>query len=243
MPQRRKRVFIFGYKKSSKIHKELKKEDNESLIYKKSLFAKSFPIVCEDNDLKTIKLDKSLQKVSKSFGKEFKTSFFENTGIVRNGEIFTTKTTAKFKGKKILLKDILLKNKEVSKEFYIDAKDLRKWKYLKGSKKQIKVTKDGREFIYSEGAMSFPDSINKPSRTIITAEGGSTPSRFKHIIKIGPGKYRRLMPIELERLSMFPDNHTAECSDTKRAFFIGNALVVGIVEKIAIELGKKHISN
>jgi DNA (cytosine-5)-methyltransferase 1 len=40
---------------------------------------------------------------------------------------------------------------------------------------------------------------------------------------------------------MFPDNHTrlgviGELSDTKRAFFMGNALVVGVVEKIAREL-------
>ena len=33
---------------------------------------------------------------------------------------------------------------------------------------------------------------------------------------------------------MFPDNHTAGVSDNKRAFFMGNALVIGIVT----ELGK-----
>jgi DNA (cytosine-5)-methyltransferase 1 len=31
---------------------------------------------------------------------------------------------------------------------------------------------------------------------------------------------------------MFPDNHTAGQSDTKRAFFMGNALVVGVIEKL-----------
>ena len=45
---------------------------------------------------------------------------------------------------------------------------------------------------------------------------------------------RRLTPIELERLNMFPDNHTVGVSDNKRAFFMGNALVIGIVK----ELGK-----
>ena len=47
---------------------------------------------------------------------------------------------------------------------------------------------------------------------------------------------RRLTPIELERLNMFPDNHTNGATDAKRAFFMGNALVVGIVERLASEL-------
>jgi DNA (cytosine-5)-methyltransferase 1 len=79
--------------------------------------------------------------------------------------------------------------------------------------------------------MTFPDALDKASRTIITGEGGKAPSRFKHIIKIN-NKYRRLIPLELERLSMFPDNHTYGVNDSKRAFLIGNALVVGIVTKI-----------
>ena len=37
---------------------------------------------------------------------------------------------------------------------------------------------------------------------------------------------------------MFPDNHTyiEGITPTKRAFFMGNALVVGIVEKLGNEL-------
>ena len=81
--------------------------------------------------------------------------------------------------------------------------------------------------------MSLIDDLNKASRTIITAEGGKSASRFKHLIKNGR-TYRRLLPIELERLNMFPDNHTKleGITNTKRAFFMGNALVVGVIEKI-----------
>jgi DNA (cytosine-5)-methyltransferase 1 len=85
--------------------------------------------------------------------------------------------------------------------------------------------------------MAFPDSLTKPSRTILTGEGGTTPSRFKHIIKDGT-RYRRLLPIELERLNGFPDNWTRtgsageEISDIRRAFFMGNALVIGLIEKV-----------
>ena len=88
--------------------------------------------------------------------------------------------------------------------------------------------------------MVFPDLLSEPSRTIITAEGGPSPSRFKHVIEEKKGVFRRLTPIELERLNMFPKNHTRheQVSDSKRAFFMGNALVVGIVEKIGLSLLK-----
>ncbi len=80
--------------------------------------------------------------------------------------------------------------------------------------------------------MAFPDPLEKPARTIITGEGGPTPSRFKHVIKTKSGRYRRLMPLELERANMFPDHHTAASGDGRRAFFMGNALVVGVIEKL-----------
>ena len=58
------------------------------------------------------------------------------------------------------------------------------------------------------GGMAFPDYLDRPSRTIITGEGGPSASRFKHVVLTPSGRYRRLIPIELERLNMFPDNHT-----------------------------------
>jgi DNA (cytosine-5)-methyltransferase 1 len=92
--------------------------------------------------------------------------------------------------------------------------------------------------------MAFPDLLNNPSRTILTGEGGATPSRFKHIIKVGR-RYRRLTPIELERLNGFPDDWTKyDCEgnqlpDSRRAFFMGNALVVGLVEKVGKVLAEE----
>ena len=88
--------------------------------------------------------------------------------------------------------------------------------------------------------MTFPDALNKASRTIVTGEGGRGPSRFKHVIKYRPTKgqierlgldgedyskvrgllglkktewLRRLTPIELERLNGFRDGHTDSSSD------------------------------
>ena len=105
-----------------------------------------------------------------------------------------------------------------------------------GAKKINRVSKEGHQYVFSEGGMAFPDYLDKPSRTMITGEGGSAPSRFKHVVKTPSGRYRRLIPIELERLNMFPDNHTEGETPTKRAFFMGNALVCGIVEKVGHEL-------
>ena len=86
--------------------------------------------------------------------------------------------------------------------------------------------------------MAFPDSLDKPSRTIITGEGGAAASRFKHVVLTPSGRYRRLIPLELERLNMFPDNHTfhPEVTDGRRAFLMGNALVCGIVQQVGKSL-------
>jgi hypothetical protein len=79
------------------------------------------------------------------------------------------------------------------------------WAYLKGAKREQRTSKSGHSYEYAEGGIAFPDPVSQPSRTILTGEGGSTPSRFKHVVEIegesDPGRSRRrLTPIELERL-------------------------------------------
>ena len=112
---------------------------------------------------------------------------------------------------------------------------------------------------YKEGGLPFPDRVNGPGRTIITSEGGASVSRFKHVScetcasgkgqhKTGAecvkgGKLRRLYPEELERMNGFSAGHSKTCrelkiSDGKRAFFMGNALVVDVVRNIMESLSK-----
>jgi len=74
--------------------------------------------------------------------------------------------------------------------------------------------------------------------SVLTGEGGRSPSRFKLVVQ-QEGVYRRLTPVELERLNMFPDGWTAGMSDGRRAFMVGNALVVGIVERIGREIATR----
>ena len=80
-------------------------------------------------------------------------------------------------------------------------------------------------------------ALDQPSRTILTGEGGSTPSRFKHVFDPDDGRLRRLVPIELERLNGFADDWTdTGMPDGRRAFMMGNALVVGLVDQVAAAL-------
>jgi DNA (cytosine-5)-methyltransferase 1 len=191
------------------------------------------------NSKKQFKLVDDIVKISKEFNCQGIVNMFENTGIMINGSVSTEKTTSDYDGPFITLKD-LIQNGEVTDEYYINHLELDKWIYLKGPKKELRKNDSGFEYNYSEGGMIFPDPLDKPSRTIITGEGGKSPSRFKHVINTSKG-YRRLTPVELERLNMFPDNHTqlGNISDAKRAFFMGNALVVGVIEKIGKVLNEK----
>lgn len=238
MPQRRRRVFILGYHKSSVIYKSLNKSSKTDWLVEDGTVAKAFP-VGKEISLDEVTLEGDLVKITNEFNIKGKLSPFHNTGIMIKGKVFTAKTIPSYDGPRTVLGNIL-QNGEVTDEFFIDNNDLDKWQYLKGSKKEIRKTKDGFEYNYAEGSMIFPDTLDNASRTIITGEGGKSPSRFKHVVMSERG-LRRLTPIELERLNMFPDNHTKleGISDTKRAFFMGNALVVGVIEKIGEELYNK----
>lgn len=243
MPQRRRRIFILAYLKTTSIYKNIKGCDQRDWILNDGILASAFPVTSNELILPTeFELKGDIVEISSSFNKKGGASIFENSGVMIKGVVTTLKTIPEFYGEPIVLKDII-QNGEVTEEFYINDKDLDKWHYLKGPKKEIRVNTEGFEYSYSEGGMLFPDPLNKPSRTIITGEGGKSPSRFKHVILTKKG-YRRLSPVELERLNMFPDNHTnlEGVSDTKRAFFMGNALVVGVIEKIGLAL-KEKIKN
>ena len=165
--------------------------------------------------------------------------------MILNRNIVTASLRPLYSGKKLVLRDIILNEKDVPEEFFIAKSELQKWKYLKGAKKEERQSSSGHVYHYSEGSMSFPDSTAKPARTIVTGEGGVSASRFKHIILTSSGRYRRLTPLELERINMFPDEHTKleGVSDSRRAFIMGNALVVGVVQKIGQSLAQQELAK
>jgi DNA (cytosine-5)-methyltransferase 1 len=208
-------------------------------MLQEGVLADAFPVYLDSTKSQEFHLEGDLVSLSESFNKGQKLSPFENTGVFVEGKITTLKTKADYDDVKMVLGDILQKD-AVPREYYIDEQDVAKWEYLKGAKKEVRTAKNGFSYNYSEGAMVFPDALDNASRTIITGEGGKSPSRFKHVVQTSKG-LRRLTPMELERLNMFPDNHTKlkGISDTKRAFFMGNALVVGVISKIGEVLFEK----
>ena len=236
MPQRRKRTYIIGYKNDLAMTQQI---DNPlEWILSKGIMVQAFPLSIDyKNQPTSFRIEGDLSTVSSSFNKGKKDSPFENVGIMKNREVTTLEAKAKYDGPLLTLGDILLDDKDVPAEFFIPEEELPRWEYLKGSKTEKRINKTtGYEYNYSEGSMAFPDFLDRPSRTIITGEGGKGPSRFKHVVYTSNGRYRRLTPLELERLNMFPDYHTEGVSDMRRAFLMGNALVTGIVERIGAVL-------
>ena len=236
MPQRRRRTYIVGYRKNSVVANQV--EDANNWLFYDGVMAKSFPFVQKKSTISQFEIEGTIKEVSDNFNKGKKDSPFGTAGIMIDRNILSVDSTAVYDGPIQTLGDILVDEEFVPEEFYISDEELPKWQYEKGAKKINRVSKEGYEYVFSEGGMAFPDYLDKPSRTMITGEGGAAPSRFKHVVQTPSGRYRRLIPIELERLNMFPDNHTyhPEVSDGRRAFLMGNALVCGVVEVVGKSL-------
>jgi DNA (cytosine-5)-methyltransferase 1 len=243
-PQRRIRVFIVA-RRGKTLGKSVTPFE---YITKSGILARALPIVSTQLDCTEIEIEEDWGQVSKYFNKKAsEKSPFMNSGVFVKGIAYTLKTEANPKKKEFAsLGDVLQKDSEVDDEFIIPKSQWKAWEYLKGAKSIERVHKgSGTKYKYAEGSMAFPDLASNPSRTILTGEGGSTPSRFKHIIRTRDGGYRRLTPIELERLNGFPDDWTKfdadgkEIADSKRAFFMGNALVIGLVEKVGKVLAEE----
>lgn len=233
MPQRRKRTYMFAFRNNLPVIDKI--TSPKDWILKDGIMAKAFPVEPETN-VANFLIKGDLKEVSENFNKDKSATPFRNSGFMIGRSVFTAQTIAEYSGPYVTLGDILISENKVPEEFFLPQDMVAKWQYAKGGKSEKRVNKTtGFEYNYSEGAMAFPDSTDKASRTIITGEGGAAPSRFKHVILTESGRYRRLTPIELERLNMFPDNHTIGASDMRRAFLMGNALVTGIVERIGFQ--------
>jgi DNA (cytosine-5)-methyltransferase 1 len=245
MPQRRRRTYICAYKKNSPIAAVY--TNPNSWIRSDGVFAKAFPIVfsrditeLDSTKLSSAKKDR-LVDITENFNSKGGDSPFDKVGMMIDGEAYSINASPVFNGSPRYLKDCLVSGKDFPADidsFYIPEDQLERWRYFKGSKREERTRADGFKYFYTEGAMDFPDSIYKPSRTIITSEGGKGPDRCRHAIEDETGRIRRLTPVELELLNMFPSNWTSMegVDNAKRAFLMGNALVCGIVTAIGIEL-------
>lgn len=256
--QRRRRVFFFIYRNDINFANKIdeKYEDKEVMtnllgeelghrykeyVFKDGLFARQFPVYEEivKNRHEFNELAADIVEVSNTHkGRMW------NTGIMRHGNYYTYETKP-IEEPFTPLSEIIQPESEVGEEFYINGEKLEKFKYLRGPKKKERISADGHKYIYSEGGMSPFDSLNLPGRTMLTSEGSV--NRSTHLLNID-GRYRLITPIEAERMQDFPDDWTkykqdetgnvSEVSTRMRLFFMGNALVTGIVKRIGDEIEK-----
>jgi DNA (cytosine-5)-methyltransferase 1 len=270
LPQRRRRTFILAFHSDTKAAKNLMKYEAEDYLAKVGVMASAFPVKDTMGLQGSFSLDTDPVRISSRFrlidvdGQVDARSPFQNAGIIVNGRVTTIKVASAYKGRTVTLGDVIKETDEMSVPhcYYITPNELKKWEAEKGSHRFERTSKSGHAYTFSEGALPFPDYLDRPSRTIVTGEGGRGASRFKHTVdirhkgirsRIVSGEkmtHRRLVPEELESLCMFDRGHTAfmyhrgkgrieEVSPTKRAFFMGNALVVGVIERIALELDSR----
>ena len=233
MPQKRRRIFIYG--ELTKAHWNLRNR-----VLKTGVLAKSFAIEKALLNEREVSVSAPPHVLSAEFGANSKTSVFQNAGTMQGGVAFTAKVTPSFCGEPRTLGDVIISDSEVPEQFFITDDALQSWKDLRAAKSIDRTTRDGFSYKYSEGSMPWPDPLDKPARTILTGEGGSGASRMKHAILGDSGRYRRLVPDELDQIQMFPKGWTnTGMTDGHRAFCMGNALVVGIPHEIGKVIASK----
>ncbi|WP_353106965.1 DNA (cytosine-5-)-methyltransferase [Acetoanaerobium noterae] len=227
--QKRRRTFIFGYSRKSTYSISVNLENPLNIINTAGFFANTFPIEKLISLHETILKYDSIADISENFRYDF-----GNTGFMKGGKIYTTNSIPVYE-EPILLRDLLVENPD---EKYFLGDNIEKWKYLKGSKKIERISKTGHKYVFSEGSISFPDSINSPARTMLTSE--SSLNRSTHVIEDPKTKKLRLItPIEAERIQGFPDDWTNTGMPEKfRYFCMGNALVVNVIERMGYYLNE-----
>ena len=239
--QRRRRVFIFAYKNDTKYAETQISKSAEDIIMTDGFFASAFPVnkcssiksqtsLFGDTDISQTVIDYSnIPEISNSFRYDF-----SNAGLMTNGKIFTIRTEPIYE-KPITLREMVESNAD--SKYYL-GDNLEKWNYLKGAKRIQRTSKNGHEYTFSEGAISFPDSLDLPARTMLTSE--SSLNRSTHVIEDPATKALRILtPVETERIQGFDDDWTNTGMPEKfRYFCMGNALVVPLITRMATSLGR-----
>lgn len=220
--QRRRRTFIFAYRNDTKYGSCMSQLSASDVIGKSGFMVQAFP-VCEVGTIGIKNIGNDLLEVSDTFA-----FAFENAGYMHEGTIYTAKVI-EAEEPATLLGAILQQN--VDEKYYITNDKMAKWVYLKGAKKIPRKTKEGHEYVFSEGPIAFPDPWDRPGRTMLTSE--STLNRSTHtVVDPGTGRIRLLTPIEAERLQGFDDDWTIGMPDRMRYFCMGNALVVPMITRM-----------
>lgn len=261
--QRRRRTFIFAYKKSTNFAKSLKLIKDavsiSKILEKDGFFAQAFSVKkIETSAISTAEISNDIASVSDSF------SFvFSNSGIMFDGSAYTVKSEPIISKPKNLGE--IIEKKSVDKKYFIPnerlyftnpesthsdetenelpAESRHTWQYIKGAKRKYRTAANGHKYIYSEGAIPMIDEWNKPARTMLTSEGSF--NRSTHIVRDYVNKKIRILtPKETERIQGFPDDWTATGMPEKfRYFCMGNALVVPLITRMEKNIEKIFIEE
>ena len=239
--QRRRRTFILAYHNHTEIFKAFAEDACirglkafHQHIMQNGIFSKAFPISSHSRTFVESWVDELEYEDISALSAQQKTHFY-NAGVMMNGHIYSIDVFPRVE-EFIPLKDIL-ETGAVDKHFFLRAEDMAQWFYAKGAKQELRHRRDGGStYYFSEGSIAFPDSLGKPSRTMLTSEGQI--NRSAHAVEDPTsGRLRFLTPIECERLNGFPDNWTnTGMPERMRYFVMGNALVVPLVTRIASNL-------
>lgn len=230
--QRRRRVYIFAWKKNTKYNSKISKFDLTEILTNEGLNAKSFPVLVEDYKFKDIDVSAKEFTDTVEMTEKFSANF-EKSGICIDGIVRTIKLNEEVK-KPTTLKQII-DNSLNDDSFNLTDNQIKKFEYLKGSKKVERKRPDGGTYFFSEGGMEFPDSLDKPGRTMLTSEGSI--NRSTHVIENPETKKLRFItPIEAERLQGFPDDWTNTMPTKRRFFMMGNALVTEVIKTFGKEI-------
>lgn len=228
--QRRRRVFIFTYRNDTKYGSQMKDVDPAQILSEEGFFAKTFPIYDIESAIASTEINyDDIPEVSENF--KFG---FENAGYMTGGVVYTI-AVKPIEEAPTTLSEILQKN--VDEKYFLTGDKLEKWKYLKGSKRIERTSRTGHTYTFSEGAIAFPDPLDKPARTMLTSEG--TTNRSSHVVQDPQnGKLRIITPLEAERIQGFGDNWTDTMPERMRYFCMGNALVVPMITRMGKTLNK-----
>lgn len=238
--QRRRRTFILAYRKGTKLYEQLeqKAKDIDGMkdwILSSGVFGTAFPVE-KDNIKRSKEADVSTYKNLVDLTDNFSAQL-NNAGAMVNGKILSIETIPIYE-ESTKLSEIVEKD-GVDEHYFIPEDKMEKWTYLKGAKRIERTSLSGFKYTFSEGAIAFPDPLDRPARTMLTSE--SSLNRSTHVIEDPKTKKLRILtPVECERINGFPDNWTkTDMPEKQRYFIMGNALVVPLIERIANELKKR----
>ena len=234
--QRRRRTFIIAYHNDTDVYRKFAEnvckyglKAMHKTVTKDGILAKTFSISGHSREYTDRWIDEMIYSDIDDVMDKEQVDLY-NAGGMMNGRIYSINVDPVQEG--FIAIEKILERRSLPEKYFIPDKDLLQWEYLKGAKDEIRTKKDGQKYHFTEGAVQFPESLHKPSRTLLTSEAQM--GRATHIVADPlTGRLRTLTPVECERLNGFPDGWTDTGMPEKMRYFcMGNALVVPLVTRI-----------